>query len=65
MNWHVRQVSYHRARAGTRPAPDSATFVGSGKLAELAELVKANDIEVVLFNHTLTPESRNAILKKP
>jgi GTP-binding protein HflX len=48
---------------GTRPAPDSATFVGSGKLAELAELVKAHDIEVVLFNHTLSPGQERNIEK--
>lgn len=48
---------------GTRPAPDSATFAGSGKLAELAELVKAHDIEIVLFNHTLTPGQERNIEK--
>lgn len=48
---------------GTRPTPDSATFVGSGKLEEIHELVKAHDIEVVLFNHTLTPGQERNIEK--
>jgi GTP-binding protein HflX len=48
---------------GTRPTPDSATFVGSGKLEEIREWVKAHDIEVVLFNHTLTPGQERNIEK--
>jgi len=48
---------------GTRPTPDSATFVGSGKLEEIHELVKAHDVEVVLFNHTLSPGQERNIEK--
>ncbi len=39
---------------------DPATFIGKGKAAELAELTNALDIDVVLFDHQLTPaQQRN------
>lgn len=39
---------------------DPATFIGKGKAAELAELTTALDIDVVLFDHQLTPaQQRN------
>ena len=45
---------------GSRAAPSPKTFVGKGKLEEIAELVRRHDIEVVLFNHALTPsQERN------
>lgn len=33
---------------------DVATCIGSGKLSELAEFCKNNDVEMVIFNHELT-----------
>ncbi len=33
---------------------DVATCIGSGKLRELAEFCKNNDVEIVIFNHELT-----------
>ncbi|ALG67695.1 ribosome rescue GTPase HflX [Beggiatoa leptomitoformis] len=45
---------------GTRPMPDPALFVGKGKLQEILDAIKANDIEIVLFNHSLSPiQERN------
>lgn len=45
---------------GTREVPDSNTFVGRGKLAEIEALVLDNKAEVVLFDHALTPgQERN------
>ncbi|EIJ41763.1 GTP-binding protein HflX [Beggiatoa alba B18LD] len=45
---------------GTRPMPDPALFVGSGKLQEILDAIQSNDIEIVLFNHTLSPvQERN------
>ncbi|MBO4277214.1 MAG: GTPase HflX, partial [Clostridia bacterium] len=39
-----------------RETPDRATFIGSGKLAELAEFIKNNgDISLVVFDNELTP----------
>ncbi len=43
-----------------RHRPHPATCLGSGKLEELAELVKAHDAELVVFDNNLTPaQSRN------
>ena len=38
-----------------RPALDAATLVGSGKLTEIEERVRANAIDTVIFDHELTP----------
>lgn len=43
-----------------RMSPDPATYLGSGKVAELAELVEATEADLVLFNHPLSPaQERN------
>lgn len=45
---------------GTKKVPESKYFVGSGKAEEIAQSVKANHAELVLFNHVLTPaQERN------
>jgi len=45
---------------GQREAPHSRTFVGSGKLEEIAHEVRGNEAEVVMFNHALSPsQERN------
>ncbi len=45
---------------GSRRTPSPKTFVGSGKLAEIAQLVQQHEIDVVLFNHALSPsQERN------
>ncbi len=45
---------------GQRDAPHARYFVGTGKLEEIADLVNALEIEVVLFNHALSPsQERN------
>jgi len=36
-------------------SPNSKTFVGTGKLAEIKEYVDSNDINVVIFDDELTP----------
>lgn len=44
----------------SRSAPHSKFFVGSGKAEEIAAAVKANDANVVIFNHALSPsQERN------
>ena len=44
----------------SRQRPDPATYIGKGKAEELAERVKAEDIELVLVNHDLSPaQERN------
>ena len=44
----------------SRNKPEVKYFVGSGKAQEIAELVKEYEVEVVLFNHALSPsQERN------
>ncbi len=38
-----------------RPRPDSATFIGEGKVDEIAEMIVANNIHTVVFDHDLSP----------
>jgi GTPase len=45
---------------GTRQTPKARYFVGSGKAQEIANSVRANQADVVIFNHSLTPsQERN------
>ncbi|MGH8497122.1 MAG: ribosome rescue GTPase HflX [Gammaproteobacteria bacterium] len=45
---------------GTRRAPDARLFVGSGKAEEIRAQVSAQDVDVVLVNHDLSPsQERN------
>lgn len=45
---------------GTRRVPDSKYFVGSGKAEEIRDAVLANKVQLVIFNHVLTPaQERN------
>ncbi|KAF3998859.1 GTPase HflX [Glaciimonas immobilis] len=45
---------------GRRGAPDAALFVGSGKAQEIADAVLDDDIEIIIFNHALSPaQQRN------
>ncbi len=46
-----------------RPAPDPATFIGSGKASELAALTDALDIDVVVFDNELTPAQQRNLHK--
>jgi GTP-binding protein HflX len=44
----------------TRIRPDPKSFIGSGKLAEIEAMIAENEVDVVLFNHTLSPaQERN------
>ena len=44
----------------SRAQPSAKTFIGKGKLEDVAQLVKSNEVEVVLFNHSLSPsQERN------
>lgn len=45
---------------GSRQNPTPKYFVGSGKAEEIANAVRANDADVVIFNHSLSPsQERN------
>ncbi|WP_019141240.1 GTPase HflX [Noviherbaspirillum massiliense] len=45
---------------GKRSSPDAALFVGSGKAEEIASAIAENQIDIVIFNHALSPaQQRN------
>ena len=45
---------------GSRDTPHPRTFVGKGKLEEIAEEVRLHEAEIVMFNHVLSPsQERN------
>lgn len=45
---------------GSRRAPDPRYFIGRGKLAELGERIAAENAEIVIFDHALSPaQERN------
>jgi len=46
--------------AGRRASPDAALFVGSGKAEEVREAIVDLDLDLVIFNHALSPaQQRN------
>jgi GTPase len=46
--------------SSNRDVPDSKYFIGSGKVEELRELVATENIDLILFDHSLTPaQERN------
>jgi len=45
----------------SRPAPDAATLIGSGKLEELRGLVASSSADVALFDSELTPTQQRNI----
>ena len=47
----------------TRDKPDSKTFVGSGKLDEIRQMVSAGEVALVIFNHELTPSQERNLEK--
>jgi GTP-binding protein HflX len=45
---------------GKRPSPDAALFVGSGKADEIADAIAQEQLDIVIFNHALSPaQQRN------
>ena len=47
----------------SRPAPEAATLMGRGKLDELAASAKGNSVDVVIFDHDLSPTQQRNIEK--
>jgi GTP-binding protein HflX len=47
-----------------RSHPDKRFFIGSGKVKEIAEYVKENDIDLAIFDEDLSPSQTNNIEKK-
>jgi len=48
---------------GSRQQPTAKTFIGKGKLEEVAGLVRQHEVDVVLFNHTLSPSQERNLEK--
>lgn len=45
---------------GKRDVPDAKTFIGSGKVTEIADLLSLHQTKLVIFNHALSPsQERN------
>jgi GTP-binding protein HflX len=47
-----------------RATPDPATYIGSGKAAELAELARELDVDLVVFDDELTPAQQRNLEKR-
>ncbi|MGC4002543.1 MAG: GTPase HflX [Pirellulales bacterium] len=47
-----------------RDVPDSGSYLGSGKLDELAQLVEANEADVVIFDNNLSPAQVRTLEKE-
>jgi GTPase len=47
-----------------RASPDPAHFVGSGKADEIAQAVLAEQIDIVIFNHALSPAQQRNLERK-
>ena len=53
-------VNTLRVVTGSRKTPHPKYYVGEGKAQEIAEAVRAEDAEIVIFNHSLSPaQERN------
>jgi len=47
----------------SRPAPEAATLIGHGKVEELAAAVKSMHVDVVIFDHDLSPTQQRNLEK--
>ena len=48
---------------GSRQQPTAKTFIGKGKLDEVAGLARQHEVDVVLFNHNLSPSQERNLEK--
>ena len=44
-----------------KDAPDPRTFIGEGKVAEVRELVRAMDADMVIFDNSLSPSQQRVL----
>ncbi|MCP5242193.1 GTPase HflX [Nitrosomonas sp.] len=58
------QISVQFVVEGKRVCPDPKTYVGSGKVAEIQQLLASSTANMVIFNHDLSPaQQRNLMLQ--
>ncbi len=67
---HLDELKFLAETAGAKtkkrfvqrlPHPNSKTFVGSGKLEEIAEYVEKHDIDLVIFDEDLSGKQQNVL----
>ncbi len=44
-----------------RKTPDPRTFIGEGKCQELSQIIKDNDIDIVIFDNEISPSQNKAL----
>ncbi len=49
---------------GRRVSPDPAYFTGSGKVDEIAQVIAAEGLDLVIFNHALSPAQQRNLERK-
>lgn len=73
LNEYLDELAFLAETAGARaikkfvqrlPHPDSRTFIGKGKLEEVAAFVKAKNIELVIFDDELTGSQISNVQKE-
>ena len=73
VNDYLNELSFLAETAGAQPVkrftqrletPNSGTFVGSGKIQEIAAFIKDNDIDIAIFDDELTPSQLRNIEKE-
>ncbi len=48
---------------GSRAKPDPRTYAGAGKISEIEEIVRAHDVDIVIFNQRLSPSQERNLEK--
>jgi len=49
---------------GSRKAPDPRVYIGQGKVEEVKQVIAAEDAELVIFNHPLSPSQERNLEKE-
>ena len=52
---YLDELEFLAETAGAEGTPDTRTYIRSGKLAEIKEYIRENEIELVIFDDELTP----------
>jgi GTPase len=72
MNEYLEELAFLAETAGAEPIkifkqkldhPDNKTFIGKGKLEEVHEFVKSNQVKLVIFDDELSPSQQRNVEK--
>ena len=47
-----------------RQSPDATTFIGSGKVAEIAARIETDELDLIVFDHALSPAQQRNLERK-